>query len=852
MDFDTDDEVPTIEIQSEEEPAEDVLKLPAMAGVASMADATCAVSDDEDHDGAGLSHLLNFPDAGSLGLGTSSPPCSPLTSASATPDSGIFHLGHDFGHSEPGLPYSDPGPSVLAELQETIDRTEREYPALLENTFNFLTGPRFNEPSSVGSTDNIFNLDLSARCGLTASSDPTGLLDPTTPPLGTVSEPIPDTSQRKKRRRKHKNLPSRTESHSQRPKTRRTTSKMHAGHGRSYSPYGSPSSHSLLLPRGPAPSTATLGRDHDKPSTSRLPVSALTTGPPHPQSSPIMVPRRHHGGSPRPDSPSLVKRTIPHIRHRSRSSSPIPDTVDFPRPRHGHTRSSSDVFRQHVPHFLSSSNLPSYNPATNNQFPLRNAQFEGDAHTATQSSTDAGPREGPGPSSVPLSSMRTALQDNSSSDSEGSMDESHEKAEVNQSRRRRGSISSSSVASSRSSVPPPPPPHSSTSDGPPGGWLSVNARKRASLQEEIRPRRDSFYSEVGSDVDDRGGKRPQIRRLSYPYPSSITGNLTYPTSSLAAHGSFSPSSETYTSTHSPSRESSRDGRVPFPSASPEAPPFREGNHIRRHSLQASSSSILPSEPLGRRGLPRRTSLLVPERHPRERLTRREEARSFDGRTLPSPVISALRYNSDTYLPPVSALTGYAGPHRRRESYQETDDGSVYEEDEDYRSDVGSVRSAREASSSYTAPARIIDPPRRDYGPPSAASSAPSNSTDAAAMASIGGAVVSGVGLMANNKTHYRAVGSKNIDMASERRRKGEKKYKCRFEDCNKMFTTNQNRQIHQWKHTGEKPYRCGCGYGSASRSDLRRHLNRKSMHSTCKELPVDQEYLNLLSQAVDD
>jgi hypothetical protein len=111
-------------------------------------------------------------------------------------------------------------------------------------------------------------------------------------------------------------------------------------------------------------------------------------------------------------------------------------------------------------------------------------------------------------------------------------------------------------------------------------------------------------------------------------------------------------------------------------------------------------------------------------------------------------------------------------------------------------------------------------------------------------------------------------------MASEKRRKGDKRFQCCYKDCKKMFTTNQNRQselalsltlpshltwplVHQWKHTGEKPYRCKCGYGSASRSDLRRHLSRKkTVNPLCDEIPVDKKYLSSLvtdlAEAEDD
>ncbi|KAF6755364.1 hypothetical protein DFP72DRAFT_339525 [Ephemerocybe angulata] len=153
--------------------------------------------------------------------------------------------------------------------------------------------------------------------------------------------------------------------------------------------------------------------------------------------------------------------------------------------------------------------------------------------------------------------------------------------------------------------------------------------------------------------------------------------------------------------------------------------------------------------------------------------------------------------------------------------------------------------------SASPPGRASGGPRRSGG--AASPSAPRRARGGAPTATSAVPATTGslgVMVMGGNKmqtgTQYRAVGSKNIDMASEKRRKGEKRYKCDYSDCGKLFTTNQNRQIHQLKHTDVKPYRCSCGYGSAGRSDLRRHLGRKNISEACRELPVDHNAQSLL------
>ncbi|KIL55845.1 hypothetical protein M378DRAFT_17584 [Amanita muscaria Koide BX008] len=75
----------------------------------------------------------------------------------------------------------------------------------------------------------------------------------------------------------------------------------------------------------------------------------------------------------------------------------------------------------------------------------------------------------------------------------------------------------------------------------------------------------------------------------------------------------------------------------------------------------------------------------------------------------------------------------------------------------------------------------------------------------------------------------RAVGSREIQQASGRRRKKEGNFVCPFRNtgCKATFTAPHNAQYHLNSHLGLKPYECTeCSYAAAALGTLRRHMKR--------------------------
>ena len=70
-----------------------------------------------------------------------------------------------------------------------------------------------------------------------------------------------------------------------------------------------------------------------------------------------------------------------------------------------------------------------------------------------------------------------------------------------------------------------------------------------------------------------------------------------------------------------------------------------------------------------------------------------------------------------------------------------------------------------------------------------------------------------------------------IKTYSSQTRKSRTFFRCKFQDCNKVFNKSSNFISHQRKHTGLKPFKCDICFGSYSQpGSLKRH--KLTMHPT--------------------
>ncbi|KAH6913594.1 hypothetical protein BKA70DRAFT_726006 [Coprinopsis sp. MPI-PUGE-AT-0042] len=96
---------------------------------------------------------------------------------------------------------------------------------------------------------------------------------------------------------------------------------------------------------------------------------------------------------------------------------------------------------------------------------------------------------------------------------------------------------------------------------------------------------------------------------------------------------------------------------------------------------------------------------------------------------------------------------------------------------------------------------------------------------------------------------WRPVGTSGMREAAAARRVGkEVEYPCKYAPlCPAKFTSKQNLLSHYWKHLGIQPYGCACGYSTSYKWDRSRHL--RANKPSCRELPVDSQYLEELKAA---
>ena len=624
-------------------------------------------------------------------------------------------------------------------------------------------------------------------------------------------------------------------------------------------PYPSP--HSL-------PSSPSLGRPSSAPNSTpgqmaSLDHRALYSHSPASSSSLALPPRGHHASNHgshrsldlRPLSPSLAQRTLALERaHRTRARSTSPFAGDRSRRSSSHSRSGAFA---HVPPFLAQPHGTAQSAGVPKSYRLRGASFNDGQPTSTGSVTQR----------TPSMVRRRSMSGSSGDDADLPYRPSHESFVVD--RGRRASVSTASESSSLASPPRPP----LSSYAPTGYEKHVAGTTYYEGQAmAVDHKGCGDASEYGENVGDgsghylEGGRltqgklldspRGHQRRSSYPshhaYPQSTYSQTAYlsspprsPSSPLAARSS----------SRSPSRSITHTEPDQFPLASsspaetydyPMAPirRSRRGSHSPVRGRDHSSDRVLP--PLREPSPTRRPSISsVPKAY-----------------HVTQSHTSAVRYASGRSQSRES--TGAFSRYRAQRYETEDDDidsGDDYDDDDDddYRGESSYRRGYAQplrgsplkgcvvpvsTSERETGPRgrsqEVVDTQRRrsQVGqPPYTSYSTPPGTSSA------GGG------------TRFRPVGTSAITAASEKRRKGEKKFICAI--CKQGFTTNQNCQssyrfsplasletdpylslVHERKHKDERPYQCACGYGSASRSDLKRHLSKKNPGPNCRELPV--------------
>lgn len=528
-------------------------------------------------------------------------------------------------------------------------------------------------------------------------------------------------------------------------------------------------------------------RVSDRPHSVHRHTSMSTSSTPLPHGS---VLSHYHTLDNRPQSPSFARRSLArHGRIRSRSSSPYEASSDA----HNHPRRSS------------SRSIPDFHSQTPEGSPIL-------AHTRGGYRTSPGnvfaSRSPPSSSSLPKYRLRAASFDSPplkttapTSVVRGSYnpdDESSDDVEMDPvpyvpnlgaegSRRRSVSISSSSTSSSNS--PPSPPPRPSARHATGGhksqasrSYYDHNPMMIDAKEDEAGPSTDEGESGSEPDEDYKASRHSSYTRpLSHYLPSS-----SYPNHPPRCHS------------HSPSR--------------PAAP----ADNYRYRVTAVAPSDVSPSPSAASSSRKGRRLSHSPVRHSQAYATKAEDFTDdnlFHKRASPARTME-------------NVLSRKAASR----DFDTDDEGSAFDDDDgddDYCDSAGSYRTVgrpvkqpplpRRGSNAHLATKPMYGSPLKGSILPtdSFSDAAPSAATKprstaargrprsgsavlpypspraSVASSSIVDSDASSVGHLTKK---YRDVGTKNIDIASEKRRKGEKRFQCCFKDCNKMFTTNQNRQ----------------------------------------------------------
>lgn len=520
-------------------------------------------------------------------------------------------------------------------------------------------------------------------------------------------------------------------------------------------------------------------------------TSMSTSSTPVPHGAHGSVSSHYHSSDNRPQSPSFVRRNLArHDRIRSRSSSPYEASSDA----HSHPRRSSN---RSIPDFHAQSPEASpvlgrsrggYRPSSGNALASRSPPSSSSLpqYRLRAASFDSPPLKTTAPTSV----VRGSYNPDDESGDDVEMD-STQYVGAASSRRRSISISSSSTSSSNSLPSPPPARHST------GGHKSQASRSYYdhnpmmvidAKEDEAGPSTDE--GESGSELDE---DYKASRHSSYSTRSPLSH---YPRLSSSSYANHPPRCHS----HSPSR--------------PTAP--LDAHRYRVTAVAPSDVSPSPIPVTGSRKARRLSH--SPVRHSQEYATKAEDLADedlFHKRASPTRSMDHV-------------LSRYSGKAASRGFDSDEDEGSVFdddEEDDDYRDSPASYRPVGRPIKQVVLPRRgsnahLATKPM--YGSPLKGSILPTDAfsdaehppaakprstavrgrprSGSAALpypsprTSVASSSIPDSDASSNQGKSYRDVGTKNIDMASEKRRKGEKRFQCCYKDCNKMFTTNQNRQ----------------------------------------------------------